>query len=81
MGRKKGTLIVLESESLYGASVHNGLRRSRKPNRSPTQWVRFGKEEPRSTDEKMATAFAIAIFEPCGVNSDVVKVRPKGTRP
>ena len=33
--------------------------------------VRFGKEEPRSTDEKMATAFAIAIFEPCGVNSDV----------
>ena len=34
--------------------------------------VRFGKKEPRSTDEKMATAFAIAAFEPCGVNSDVV---------
>ena len=29
------------------------------------------KEETRSTDEKKATAFAIAFFEPCGVISDV----------
>ena len=31
----------------------------------------FWKEETRSTDEKKATAYAIAFFEPCGVISDV----------
>ena len=43
----------------------------KKQNRSPAKRVRFWKEEPRSTDEKKATAYAIAFFEPCGVNSDV----------
>ena len=47
---------------------------SRYPNRSPAKRVRFGKEEPRSTDEEKASAFAPAFSEPCGVSSDVVPV-------
>ena len=65
MGRRKGILVRVFITDFAAA---------KKPNRSPAKRVRFGKEETWSTDGKTATAKAIAVFLPCGMISDVVRV-------